>query len=295
MGLVSYLPSAQFSITITSILLAGGLIWAADYYTSPRTPSSISSSDTPSAITAEGLDWKAALDTIQGEPTLPTPPTEETVANLLNASQSDNITATVGRSILITLGEAKAQGLGSDIPTQERIVENALTKLNSSQNLTLYTSTDLITAPDSQEVYMAYGNGMILVLERHPQASVEAAFLAVGNATDSGDTTYLAELASISTAYRSIARDMTSLVVPSTLSPIHLQIVNNFAKAGTSVEAMRSVLSDPLLGLAGLKDFQLLTDENSRLFINIAQVFNKNGILFSEDEPGSAWSLLVAP
>ena len=295
MGLASYLPSAQFSVTVTSILLAGGLIWAADYYTSSKTPSSITSTETPSAITTQGMDWKAALVAIQGETQLPEPPSQETVAGLLSASETDNITATVGRSILITLGEAKAQGLGSDIPTQERIVENALTKLNSSQNLTLYTSTDLITAPDSQEVYMAYGNGMILVLERYPQASVEAAFLAVGNATDTGDTTYLAELAGISTAYRSIARDMASLVVPSTLSPIHLQVVNNFAKAGAAAEAMRAVLSDPLLGLAGLKDFQLLTDENSRLFINIAQVLNKNGILFSEDEPGSAWSLLAVP
>jgi hypothetical protein len=50
-----------------------------------------------------------------------------------------------------------------------------------------------------------------------------------------------------------------------------------------------------LRGLAGLKLFQSLTEETGRLFINIAQAFNKNGILFTEGEPGKAWALLIAP
>src|SRR3989344_6662168 len=126
MGIVSYLPSAQFSLTLTSVLLAGGLIWAADYYTSPAGPPTIAPVQVPSAITAQGLDWKAALANIQGEPTLPTPPSAEVVANLLSASETPNVTETIGRTILVNLGEEKAQGLGSDTPTQERIVENAL-------------------------------------------------------------------------------------------------------------------------------------------------------------------------
>lgn len=293
MGLASYLPSAQFSVTVTSIMLAGGLIWAADYYTSPPGPANISPTQTPSAITSQGLDWKAALDAIQGESTLPTPPSEEVVANLLAASETSNITETIGRTILVNLGEAKSQGLGSDIPTQERIVENALTKIGASAQVTLYTANDLTTVSSDPQTLNAYGNGVITILEQHPSASVEAALIAVGNATDSGDPSYVNELATIAAAYKSIARELAALPVPSTLGPLHLQIANNFARIGAACADMQTVFTDPLRGLAALRTFQSLTEETNRLFINIAQVLDKNGILFSEGEPGHAWSLLI--
>src|SRR3989344_5135654 len=294
MGIASYLPSAQFSLTLTSVLLAGGVIWAADYYTSPAGPPTIAPARTPSAITSQGLDWRAALATIQGEPTLPIPPSEEVVASLLAASETPNVTETIGRAILVNLGEAKAQGLGSDTPTQERIVENALTKLNPAEDVTLYTAADLTAVSDSSLTLTAYGHGVIAVLERRPQASVEAALLAVGNATDTGEESHLGALSGIANAYKNIAGELAVLPVPNTLRPLHLQIVNNFVRIAAACEDMREVLTDPLRGLAGLRTFQSLTEETNRLFINIAQVFAKNGILFSENEPGAAWSLLVA-
>ncbi len=292
MSIASYLPSAQFSVILTSILFAAGLVWAADYYTSPPSPPSIAPASTPSALT-QGLDWQKTLATIQGEETLPQPPDEETVNSLLAASESTNITSTIGRSILISLGEAKAQGLGSDIPTQERIVENALAKVESVPTGSLYTSAELITVEDGPATLRTYGNNVISVLEQHPEASVEDALLAIGKATDSGDPASLAALATVANAYRVIGNELAALSVPKTLSPLHLQVVNNFLKIGVACEDMRAVLTDPLRGLAGLRSFQTLTEETNRLFINIAEALRKNGILFSEGEPGYAWSLLI--
>src|SRR3989344_6334853 len=156
MGIGSYIPSAQFSLILTSVLLAGGFIWAADYYTSPKNPSAMGPAPTPAAYTTQGLDWRAALATIQGEPTLPTPPSADVVANLLAASETPNVTETIGRTILVNLGEAKSQGLGSDTPTQERIVSSALAKIDSSQNTTLYTTADLTTVSGSPQTLTAY-------------------------------------------------------------------------------------------------------------------------------------------
>ena len=293
MGLASYLPSAQFSLILTSALFAGGLIWAADYYTSPKPPPTIAPAQVPSAITAQGLDWKAALAAIQGEQTLPTPPSQETVASLLAAAETPNITESVGRTVLVTLGEAKAQGLGSDTPTQERIVDHALAKVTAAQNVTLYTAEQLTTTASNPQTLKVYGNAVITTLERYPAASVEATLLAVGNATDSGNPSHLGELAGIAAAYRNIGRELGQLAVPTTLSPLHLHVANNFVRIAGAVEDMRTVLTDPLRGLAGLKLYQSQTEETNRLFINIAQALNKNGILFSEDEPGRAWSLLI--
>jgi hypothetical protein len=277
-----------------SILLAGGVIWAADYYSSPQVPSTITSAPT-SAITSQGLDWKKALATIQGEPTLPTPPSEEVVASLLAASETSNVTETIGRTILVNLSEAKSQGLGSDIPTQEKIVENALSKINTAQNFTSYTSSELTAISDSPETLRAYGNGVITILENNPGASAEAVLLAVGNATDTGDKSYLTELQTIANTYKNIAAELAALPVPSTMTPMHLQIVNNFLRISVACTDMSKVLTDPILGLSGIRSFQSISEETSRLFINIAQALDKNGILFTESEPGAAWSLLIAP
>lgn len=295
MSIASYLPSAQFSVIITSVLLAGGLIWAADHYTSPTPVPRIAPADIPSAITTNGLDWKATLAAIQGEDTLPTPPSEEVVDSLLAAAETPNITDSIGRTILVNLSEAKAQGLGGDVLTQERIVADAAARIAAGKEATLYTSAELTVVSDSSASLIAYGNGVISVLATYPKANVEDTLVALGNTADTGKAISLASLQEIATAYEGITTGLLALPVPQTLAPLHLQVVNNFSLITATYADMQVVLTDPLRGLAGLKLYRSLTDETIRLFINIAQALDKNGILFSENEPGHAWSLLVAP
>jgi hypothetical protein len=64
--------------------------------------------------------------------------------------------------------------------------------------------------------------------------------------------------------------------------------------AGTYAD-LQAIFADPLRGLAGFQLYQALNDETSRLFINIAQEFNQNGILFNKDEAGYAWPMLLSP
>lgn len=295
MGLASYLPSQQFSVILSSVLLAGGLIWAADYYTSPARPPTITPIQTPSALTTNGLDWQAALSAIEGKSILPEPPSEETVTNLLAASQTSNITTSIGRSILVNLGEAKAQGLGSDIPTQERIVADALSKIETEQQITLYTTANLTLIADNAETLREYGNNVVAVLTSHPETSVENTLLAVGEAVDTGSSAKLATLSTIATGYKNIVNELLALKVPQTLAPLHLQVINNFSRIAATYADMQVVLTDPLRGLGGLQLFKSLSEETGRLFINIAQTLQRNGILFNENEPGAAWNLLVAP
>ncbi len=46
-------------------------------------------------------------------------------------------------------------------------------------------------------------------------------------------------------------------------------------------------------GIAGLTIFDSTTKELERLFTNIAQTFAQNGILFTKDEPGNTWAVLL--
>ena len=57
---------------------------------------------------------------------------------------------------------------------------------------------------------------------------------------------------------------------------------------------MQQVLGDPVRGLSAVQKYQSLTDEATRVLTTIAGTLNKDGILFTKDEPGSAWSAFLA-
>jgi hypothetical protein len=54
------------------------------------------------------------------------------------------------------------------------------------------------------------------------------------------------------------------------------------------------VVNDPLRGLQGLQVYQSAAGISVKVFTNIAQALNKNGILFKKDEPGAAWAALLS-
>src|SRR3989344_8416117 len=120
MGFASYLPSSQFLTTVVSIVAAGGLILGAQYLTQPKNTAA-ELATAPEAVATD--DWKASLAEVQATaPGLPEAPSENSVSTLLNAAKSSNITDTVARSLFINLSDASAQGLGSDIPTQDKLI-----------------------------------------------------------------------------------------------------------------------------------------------------------------------------
>lgn len=293
MGIREYLPSVQFTFMAGSILVAGGIVYAADYVTSPRTPSGVASVQ---QAQVENSDWQGALASVQAQSgtTLPTPPSETVVSELLSAAESTNVTDTVARSLLINLSNAKSQGLGDDIPTQEKLVAQALAKTGVSYNTKAYATSDLVRVPLSNASLRAYGNATMKALVDAKGANANETYLALGLAIDYNDKTKLAQLTAIGKAYEALARDLTNVAVPTTLAPLHLSLVNNFADMAHTYTDMTAVFDDPLRGLGGLERFRLLQDETTRLLTNIASEFQRGGILFSEAEPGAQWNLFLS-
>lgn len=294
MSVVSYLPSAQFSLIVGSILISGGLVLAADYITDPLAPSTVSTS----ASAPGGVDtrWQDTLRAIQEQNplgNLPPAPNPTAVAELLEAAQTSNITNTIARTLLINLSEAKSQGLGSDIPTQEALVASALEQMGQGRGEAVYTSADLTLSTETSVAQKTYGNGVMAILNTHTGASYINTILAIGDMTDTGSKAKLADLSAIQTEYRAITRELAVLPVPPTLAPFHLQVINDLAHITDVYEDMKVVLEDPLRGIAGLELYRSLTDELARVFINIAQAFSKNGILFTKEDPGNTWGTLL--
>ncbi len=286
----SYLPSAQFVVIVASIALAGGLVLAAQYITDDTSPRVLT---TNTAVPQP--DWKTALYEVQGTNPLEiqsAASVQASLSELINDTQTGNITSSVGRSLFLNLTQAKSQGLGGDVPTQERLLAEATASIKPSV-ARVYTNAELAVVKDSPAALRAYGNALIEVIAAHPQANVQAAYVAVGQAVDTDDASKLAALVTIGKEYAAIAADLAVVPVPQTVSPLHLRIINNFSQIAATCEDMRTIISDPLRGFGGMQAFNSLTGETSRLFTNIAQSFSKNGILFDSDEPGASWNAFL--
>ena len=294
MPLSQYLPSAQFSLIVTSLMLAGGLVLAADYFTSPteKEAESVAASNAPLYDT-QGMDWKASLAAIQGESVLPKPFRADTLQDLRKAAETDNITGTVARTLLLNLAEAKSQGLGSDVPTQERIIADVAARATLTRGEPIYTEEDLTIVAGTPLNLKAYGNALILILRAHPKTSPQDTLLAISYALD-GDRSQLTEFPVLAAQHRSLAQKLAATPVPEALVPIHLQVINNLSRVAELYPTFQAMLGDPLPGLSAITLYQSLVGETQRLLINIAQMFDENGILFTSDEPGAAWSLLLS-
>jgi len=288
-----YLPSAQFSLFVVSLAIAGGLVVAASYSTKPNTANlaSITPSQNPT------YDWRAALGAVQTESGIeaPGPIDAATIDSLRDAAKNtSSLTDAVSRTLLINLSNAKAQGLGSDIPTQNQLVASAVGQIDATQQARLYTRADLTVVADTSDAQKAYGNALAIVMSKSGGLGYAETLIAIDMATAKNSQAELEQLPSIATEYSELSKALLRIPVPQTLSPFHLQLVNNFQKIAGAYTPMATILTDPLRGLSAVKDYQALTQETLLVFINIGQTLHKNGILFTKDEPGSAWDVLVS-
>ncbi len=295
MKLARYAPSGQFTVLALALLISGGLVYAAERVTHPPTNANLAvNTDTK---TSDADNWQAALYQIQAQnaSTSFVTPNQQTVSQMLQAAQSNNITDSVGKTLLINLSNAKAQGLGDDIPTQDQIVAAAAAQVAASKPTT-YTAQNLTVVGDTNASLKAYGNAVIQILIDHSGASETATLLAVSTATDKNDPSQLKKLPAINAEYKAILAGLLAVPVPKTLSPLHVAIINSYSVIIASYPDMQTSLSDPLRGIVGLQTYETQLDTLIRLYTNIAQNLNKDGILFSKDEPGSVWqSFLTTP
>ena len=296
MNVGRYAPSGKFTGIALSVLLSGGLVYGAYHYTHPAPATATLTSDQSAAQPSDSTDWEAALYAEQAANASSslTAPSTDAMNQFLAAAKSNNLTDTVARTLLVNLSNAKSQGLGDDIPTQNQIISAAQAQVASVQaSASAYSYSNLTIVPASPASLRAYGNGVMQALSKQPNASEQATLLAIDEIVEGGDKTQVSTLARIGAAYKAIATDLVAVPVPQTLAPLYLQAINNYTDLGTTYENMEAVGSDSVRGLEGLQAYENLMDENARVFTNIAEGLQKDGILFTKDEPGSAWSVLL--
>lgn len=292
MNIGRYAPSAQFITIALSLVLSCGLVLAAERFTNQESTAALNTNG--AAQSSDAQNWEATLADIQADnaSTFFEPSNPQTISELLQAAQTSNVTDAVGRTLLINLSNAKSQGLGDDAPTQDQILAAASAQLKGGVKAT-YRLSDLTTTQDTDEALKVYGNAVIRTLSNHGAASEQATLLAIDSAVHNNDKTQLHKLSTIADAYQAITTELLITPVPKTLSPLHLSVVNSYATITSSYADMKETLTDPLRGIVGLQTYEGELDKLGRVFTSIAQSLSKNGILFTNDEPGVAWKAFV--
>src|SRR6185437_1547836 len=185
-----FAPSAQFTGIAISLLLSGGLVYAADRITHPPVATSAIVSDQTATNSNDSTDWEAALYAEQAANASSslTAPSTDVVDQFLTAAKSSNVTDTVARTMLINLSNAKSQGLGDDVPTQDQIVAAAASQVASVQtSVSSYNYSDLTVVASSPASLRTYGNGVMQILDANPNASEQATLLAIDEIVEGGD------------------------------------------------------------------------------------------------------------
>lgn len=291
MKLAQYLPSTQFATMAGALLLSGGLVFAAQYATAVHNSDSTLATTNPTDTSQDDTDWQGALDAVAAASgvTAPQDVSQTQVSQLVSEAATPNLTDSVGKSLVINLAAASAQGLDDDADTQNQIIAQAAAEA-STTTPPAYSGADLTIVADSKDTLHVYGNAVPAALAANPDASSGQVLAAVGFATDYQDASRLQPLQQACPAYAALAADLATIPVPQSLAPLHLEAINAVATMAAACTEIEQVITDPVQGLAGLQQFEASSDEATRVFTSIAQNLNSDGILFSKDEPGSAWS-----
>lgn len=286
-----YLPSAQFMVIVGSLLVAGGTVAAAQYYISAKnTPATLASAN----MEANKQAWEDSLADIQAQSgvNLPDAPDPNAVNNLISLSQSSNLTDSIGRGILARITTANVQGLGDDAPTQDSIIAAASEQVNASAKEVPPPALTLVEP--TLESQRDFGNAVMVALNRHPKANSNDTIGIIAKATDTRITAPLAGLPAIGQEYAALARDLAAIPVPKTLAPLYKEAVANLTAIAALYPDLGKVVDDPIRGIAALQQYQALLSETGGVFTNMAQSLKNGGILFTKDEPGSAWEIFLS-
>ncbi|MFA6605323.1 MAG: thrombospondin type 3 repeat-containing protein [Patescibacteria group bacterium] len=132
-----------------------------------------------------------------------------------------------------------------------------------------YTETDIkINEEDDSISKQKYYESIKKLFKSYQSAGIgdELDIVSKGLVTNSAsgaanDTDQYSKLSEIANAYQDFAKKIMEVSVPQSLTEYHLQIANNANNTGISVSNMSEIVSDPIVGLSGLSQYQKYSDD----------------------------------
>ncbi|HNW71381.1 MAG TPA: hypothetical protein PKZ36_01260 [Candidatus Paceibacterota bacterium] len=302
-----YLPSKKFAYSIASLLACGLIVFLIanllssknSFFSSKKeTKISLENMTTNELITLDSdgdsiPDWEEALwgtdpknkktfDNINDSEYIE----NKKIENGIKPSEDDGTlteTDKFAREFFATYMAMKTTGQIDDKAITEfstalgqNIAENSVIDEYSKENIQI-TKSD--TAEDQKSYYIKAGS----LFEQYKEKGIGGELqitAAIANSRESSDIekseNYLLE---ISNAYQEFAKKLVNVPVPESLTDYHLQIINNANNTGISIINMAKIISDPIVGVSGLSQYQKYSNSLVESVESLESFLSKNGII----------------
>ncbi len=165
------------------------------------------------------------------------------------------------------------------------ILDNAANQYNSSLESrigNMYTLQNLTVISANEQNVRLFGNRFAEIFMPH----AEVIFSPTG-----ADFNSLPQVAAeVATSYRSMAKDLSAMAVPATMAHDFVSLLKALSGAAIVIDDIAKLHSDPLvmlLAISGSNDMEAMVGE---YLLNLQQHILSSGIIFSESEPGIAWT-----
>lgn len=169
---------------------------------------------------------------------------------------------------------------------KEKLVAQAVTSVQSNTVSTVYTLSDVVIVPDSDERFRTYGNEMAEIMQKY-SISNENEVLILKRALETKNPKVAEELAPIRIVYEKILADSLLVPTPESLASKHAALLSSYDAIRTDIGAMEQVFTDPLLALARLQSYESDALGLYKNIKDIATMLISNGVSYEKNEPGA--------
>ncbi|MGH7141142.1 MAG: hypothetical protein ACREGH_00715, partial [Minisyncoccia bacterium] len=174
-----YFPSGPFFALVVSLFVASALIATAKASRAPH-PSSLAVVSSAGNLSGTNPDWQQQFtgDTVPAQMS-----GIQNQANAISAAvQSNNLTQSIGKSLLLQYGALTGQGISGNTNADASAAAAALAQVSGSaaSSSESYSRSDLTLTSDTPDAVHTYGNALASAIAKNGSADETIALLLFG-------------------------------------------------------------------------------------------------------------------
>lgn len=180
---------------------------------------------------------------------------------------------------LFTLATALGQSEEVDSATLEQIAAAFGSSIDTDRIENTYSLKDVQTIKTTSQSLTTYTTTLKKILARYDknQADIDV----VVQALETGDETNLPQLATTTTTYRALAKELSALPTPIGLAGYHLDILNALAGIADSFTYIQELPENGVGALIGIASYREYSTKLDTAVLNMGQYLSDYGILSS--------------
>lgn len=203
-----------------------------------------------------------------------------TSANPFAPSAEDTLTDRLAKEVFVNYAGQEA---GTETRSEEEVINAIISQIDtSSLPQAVFSLTNVkMFVPRTNEDIRAYGNQVGQIIKTNYQVIA-----------DKKQTINLEEIGEI---HKKMGNEIIRANVPTTITQQHLALANAYVVLGESfIIIAKDEKKDPLKSLLAIRTAKTAAENLDLNNKEINSYFNKNGILFTNDEAGIVWSRIVS-